>query len=138
MILDPSSNPRDLRLEMFGASLQGPHQINFNGTTPIKADLVVRRGPVTHVYPPLKTSLRSQCEAVCPLLTGKHEKIFSLSNVGSDDEARIELLKPCPQVRWAGDLLLDQTFVINEDSLGHMDVVIYNLNENVLTLFKEK
>ena len=138
VILDPSSNPHNLRLEMFGASLQGPHQINFEGDEPIEVDLAVHRGPVEHEYPPLKISLRSQCEAVWPLLTGKHEHIKSLSNAGSNENAMLKFLTPCPQVRWAGDLLLDQAFVVNEASTGLMTVVIYNLNGNSRTLFEEK
>ena len=48
------------------------------------------------------------------------------------------ILAPCPQVRWEGNLILDQHFVIYKASKESIDIVTNNLNENILTPFEEK
>lgn len=134
--VDPGSNLNNLSVRMSGLRL-GTTFLNFNGNTPIESDLVIYRGQEHYEYEPLRISLRSKCEAAWPRIALKNEKSIELYNVGSGNNAAIRFLKPCPRVRWASDLLLDQTFIINESSKNSMEVVIYNVDE-IRSLFEEK
>ena len=129
VLLDPSSNVDDLRVEMFGTDLQNPHQMNFDGTNPIEATIAVYRGPIKHSYGPLKISLRSQCEAPFPITTSKNEKILELSNKG----AELSYDQPCPMLSWAGVFRDEKKFVINKklsntDYVNGLPVTVHNLN----------
>ena len=51
VILGPSSNQHDLRLEMFGSSLHSSHRFNLDGSKPIEDNLIAHSGPVNHTCP---------------------------------------------------------------------------------------
>lgn len=137
VILDPSTNTKDLRIEMFGTDLQNPQQMNFYGSQPVESKIAIYRGPVDYEYPPIKISFRSQCEAVWPLTTGVHEFLLELANDVKDKQ--IKFSEPCPEIRWAGDILHDQSFLINKntESPGTIQVSTFNMNSNILTLNDE-
>ena len=137
VILDPSTNTKDLRIEMFGTDLQNPQQMNMYGSQPVESKIAIYRGPADYEYPPIKISFRSQCEAVWPLTTGVHEFLLELAN--DVENGQIKFSEPCPAVRWAGDILFDQNFLINKstESPKTLQVSVFNLNANNLSLNDE-
>ena len=122
-------NTNDLRVEAFGSNLALPSFLWFTGNEEIVATVAIHRGPVDYTYKPIVLALKAQCEA--DMDTSSFDMILT-NAVDDDNNGILEFLRPCPKVRWAGDILIDQTFSINKDSNNVMKVSIFNLNINRL------
>ena len=132
--IDPITNTGDLHVSMDGGSLSSPIQVKFDGQQTIVSTIAIERGPEAHVYDPVTLILRSQCDGLNSPMT------IELYNRQDNDtnEKHIEYIKPCPGIRWTGDLQYDQKFMINKSSEAELPITIFNMNSNFKTLHDMK